>query len=801
MKRRFTAVLIVIVLILNFIPKIVFLDAEAEQAFKIGDYVQFGTYNGEPILWKVVNIDGAGDPMLVTERVISFKFFDSKETAKKGFDEISAGSDLWHDSNIRQWLNSSESIVKWMNYPPVYSNYYGSIFTRYDKEKGFLSDENFSQQDRNAIKPVTCKTIVSDMNRDRRDGGEESHVYKTKLEEAIQNYDQSYYRNTSDKIFLLSIKELYDYYYLRGWDIKVVPTETAAKPVPKDMNRIISNGYSGYMLRDALYSRGIRYITPGGSIGWNDAAFGYLGVRPGLYLNAAAVEIKSGTASIDNPYVVEGNGKVVESPTAAQENGQALKEGNYFYTVNNGKATIVGYHPDGPKKVIIPEKLGGYPVVSIGEEAFMSRNISSVTLSKSLTSIGKAAFYDNALVAITIGSNVTSIGESAFAKNQLISVILPKSMKTIKDSVFSQNKIKKLTLPNSLVQVGSKAFESNHLTDVTLPAGLQRIGNGAFAGNQLTAIKIPDNVIYIGDMAFYGNNSKSIVFGKAVKSIGKQAFAKNGLTSVVIPDNVTELGESAFYLNQLTSVTIGKGITNISHGVFGNNMLTNVKIGDSVKVIGPYAFEYNRLSSVTIPDSVLEIQNDAFGLNRLTNVTFGKNVKIIGGNAFRYSLITSLTLPDSVTHIQGHAFNGNRITKLKLPQKLVYIGGFAFHNNRIASVTIPSGVKTIGTSAFELNQLTAVNIPNSVTTIGDTAFSNNKLISLKIGSGVKSIGDNAFGNNKLSSVVIPANVVDIPYDLFYGNQAKAANLKVTGASGSSAEKMAKTYGYTFIPMK
>ena len=61
--------------------------------FKINDYIYFGIFNKEPILWKVINIDDTGAPLLFSEKVLEKKAFDV------------GNSNVWVTSSIRNWIN------------------------------------------------------------------------------------------------------------------------------------------------------------------------------------------------------------------------------------------------------------------------------------------------------------------------------------------------------------------------------------------------------------------------------------------------------------------------------------------------------------------------------------------------------------------------------------------------------------------------------------------------------------------------------------------------------------------------
>src|SRR5690554_555744 len=72
----------------------------------IGDYIEFGRYLDEPILWRVINKDENGI-MLFSDKVLCFKAFDAhgdddEFTGKFGeFNRWGSGSNYWATSNLR----------------------------------------------------------------------------------------------------------------------------------------------------------------------------------------------------------------------------------------------------------------------------------------------------------------------------------------------------------------------------------------------------------------------------------------------------------------------------------------------------------------------------------------------------------------------------------------------------------------------------------------------------------------------------------------------------------------------------
>ena len=72
-----------------------------EQTLKIGDYIEFGKYDEQTILWRVISIDEEGNSLIFSDKIISLKMFDAKGSYHKNEDRKELGSNYWKDSNIR----------------------------------------------------------------------------------------------------------------------------------------------------------------------------------------------------------------------------------------------------------------------------------------------------------------------------------------------------------------------------------------------------------------------------------------------------------------------------------------------------------------------------------------------------------------------------------------------------------------------------------------------------------------------------------------------------------------------------
>ncbi|MFD2658833.1 leucine-rich repeat protein [Paenibacillus thailandensis] len=84
--------------------------------------------------------------------------------------------------------------------------------------------------------------------------------------------------------------------------------------------------------------------------------------------------------------------------------------------------------------------------------------------------------------------------------------------------------------------------------------------------------------------------------------------------------------------------------------------------------------------------------------------------------------------------------------------------------------------------------------------ISSQAFENKGLYIVEIPQSVISIGSNAFSGNGLSEVKIYNPSVSIDPTAFANTQAVPSDLTIYGYSGSTAESLAMSKGYTFVPL-
>lgn len=212
--------------------------------------------------------------------------------------------------------------------------------------------------------------------------------------------------------------------------------------------------------------------------------------------------------------------------------------------------------------VVIPSKINGVTVTTIGTDAFLGLNITSVTIPDSVTEIGANAFAGcTNLTSVTYGgdwSNLTiqsgnpavqdaanaPLFDFAFTPDNTAVIVISYKGTAADVTIPSRYKGKPVTV------IDPVAFYNNSaVTSVTIPDSVTAIPDYAFGFcSQLTNISIPNSVTFIGFSAFNSCTSlKSITLPSSLSTIQSYAFYNCGnLKTIRIPVSVTSIGNCAF---------------------------------------------------------------------------------------------------------------------------------------------------------------------------------------------------------------------------------------------------------------
>lgn len=167
---------------------------------------------------------------------------------------------------------------------------------------------------------------------------------------------------------------------------------------------------------------------------------------------------------------------------------------------------------------IIVDSNADYRVAGIGSNAFSNcSDLTSITLSNSITSIGNSAFSGcTNLEKIELPNSVTSIGNSTFSGcTSLEKIKLPNSVTSIGNSTFEYCiNLVNLEFPESLTNIGELCFaDCANLSKIAIPEGVTTIGASAFKNcHRMACVIVPNSITTIGDYAFYNcSNLKTVV--------------------------------------------------------------------------------------------------------------------------------------------------------------------------------------------------------------------------------------------------------------------------------------------------
>ena len=413
----------------------------------------------------------------------------------------------------------------------------------------------------------------------------------------------------------------------------------------------------------------------------------------------------------------------------------------YEYTVDeNGDATITKYYGVA-FALVIPDTLGGHPVVGIGNDVFKD---------------------DPFLMSVQIPDTVRNIGGRAFSGcKALTQVNLPTSLETLGASAFATCPITSITVPASLESchyIYPPFANCARLKTIRFAEGVTKIATGLFGDcSGLESIVIPEGVSVIDDNAFDGcENLKSVSLPSTLLSINKAAFANCPLLSgVVLPASLEVFGANAFAdCDSITSITIPASLISC-HNIYppfsGCDGLTEVRFAEGVTHVATGLLsECPALVSVTVPEGVTAVDNYAFEDSvNLASVSLPPTLTSIGTAAFSgCTSLVSIAIPDSVNDIGANVFAGcSALTDVNVPVGVTAIDSGAFKAcSALEAVVLPNRVTVIRASAFaDCPNLEAVTIPRSVTSIQGSAFDNDDALTIY---GVAGSYAETFANNK-----------------------------------------------------
>lgn len=268
-------------------------------ALEEGDYVSFGKYGGEPIIWRVLEGDADGY-FVIADKILCFKPLD-------------ALSGNWKTSSLRSWLNSAEDTVTYLNSPQAGTQI---NVNPYHTEKGFLSAENFSTGEVQMLKDCARDVIGNNQPDSALTGsGETGAASDVGYRKYIRNPQTAgvkaegiYMESVSDKVFLPSVSDIQ--HMALSHDIFGVEYQVGSPTAYAAEHAATSDAAEGrgcyYWLGDALFfskeGNHTYVMAPNNVVSYARSYNGLVGVRPMCRIINEKFYILSGEGSADAPY-------------------------------------------------------------------------------------------------------------------------------------------------------------------------------------------------------------------------------------------------------------------------------------------------------------------------------------------------------------------------------------------------------------------------------------------------------------------------------------------------------------------
>ena len=294
-------------------------------------------------------------------------------------------------------------------------------------------------------------------------------------------------------------------------------------------------------------------------------------------LTACSGQNKDSGGSSNSGVPVGGDGKfTVPQRMISDETLYTDPNGIFDYMFYDNGGAVIIEHKGEEENIVIPDTLGGQPVVAIGAGAFYgNEKATSVTISKNVEIIGASAFNGCYLLSsVSIPSSVWAIYPDAFTDTPwLTAVCAQEEFVIVGDSVLLKynGSSSRVVIPNTVKHISAAFMGNENIKDVTVPDSVYTVGCAAFSSSTVLKVELGNNVVLIDDSAFsYCYDLHYINMPESLKTIETYAFTScTGLNYVKIGKNVETIGEYAFYrASQFSYLYLPKSVKTIGNHAF-----------------------------------------------------------------------------------------------------------------------------------------------------------------------------------------------------------------------------------------
>lgn len=448
----------------------------------------------------------------------------------------------------------------------------------------------------------------------------------------------------------------------------------------------------------------------------------------------------------------------------------AFKEGVYTYTVTGGEATIVKVDIINDNEVI-PETLGGYPVVSFGKIYQHSSNLMSIIIPATVKTIEAGAFeYCSSLENFVVDSDneyFSSLDGVLYNKNQtilihypngnkrttyrvpdgviilqdmmhckyLVDLILPDSVESF-GSFAGSTKLKVLTMTNSVKSIKNNAFFSTYLDRIyfvgteaewssleenyqdTTGTPYLRLTKKVFVND--THLKNVESIIVNPTCTTEGIKTTNCLCGCGYTFSEKiPVLDEHPYTKIIIEPTCTSRGYEKYVCSSCGDTYTINYTPMLEHDYKDVFTVEPTCVSNGRKNIICSTCGYCKSSNVYVPSLGHIDENKDLYCDR-ENCKEAIESEPFTEGIYTYTVKAGAATIKSVdTSISGDVV----IPSTLGGYPVVAIGGDALVSPFITSVTIPEGVTSIGEFAFAMCvKLNSITLPDTLTEIGNGAF-------------------------------------------------------------------------------
>ncbi len=197
-------------------------------------------------------------------------------------------------------------------------------------------------------------------------------------------------------------------------------------------------------------------------------------------------------------------------------------------------------------------------------------------------------------------------------------------------------------------------------------------------------------------------------------------------------------------------------------------------VSKGITSISDADFTYQGNLETVILDDTVKGLTEFRECSKLKNVSLGNGITVIPGSCFSdCSSLEELVLPEGLKKISYSAFfNAVSLKKLVLPDTVESIGSSAFsYCTSLAEITLNDGLASIDNFAFnDCGALRSVELPDSLTSLGTYAFADCVLLeNVKLSKNLETLRTSAFENcSSLKEIFIPEKIKKVETNAFKG---------------------------------